>query len=170
MVGSGAGFVGVQPAHVDDAEVDRAGPAGEPVHDGIGGDPLGQTFYPVSWSGLAGDHGGQALVPVDQDREEVVRGRLIDADAKEIIDDQQVHEAVKELRTQVEESNQAARDNAAAATEAKEQLILAGRKHAEEMAALKSQVAEARATITTLEQTQNALIARIEPVTKETKK
>lgn len=80
------------------------------------------------------------------------------------------HELVKELRTQVEESNQAARDNATAATEAKEQLILADRRHAEEVAALKSQVAEARATITTLEQTQKALIARIEPATKETQK
>lgn len=73
-------------------------------------------------------------------------------------------EAIKELRTQVEESNQAARDNAAAATEAREQLALAARGHADEVAEFKSQLAEARATITTLQKTQDALIARIQPV------
>lgn len=72
-------------------------------------------------------------------------------------------ETVKELKTQVEEGNQAARDNAAAAAEAREQLTIAARKHAEEMAELKSQLAEARATIATLQQTQDALIARIQP-------
>lgn len=72
-------------------------------------------------------------------------------------------EAIKELRTQVEESNQAARDNAAAATEAREQLALAARGHADEVAEFKSQLAEARATITTLQKTQDALIARIQP-------
>jgi len=72
-------------------------------------------------------------------------------------------EAVKELRTQVEESEQAARDNAAAAAEVREQLALAARKHAEDIAELKSQLAEARATVATLQQTQDALIARIQP-------
>jgi hypothetical protein len=72
-------------------------------------------------------------------------------------------ETVKELQTQVEESNLAARDNAAAAAAAREQLALSGRKHAEEVAGLKSQLAEARATVATLQQTQDALIARIQP-------
>lgn len=72
-------------------------------------------------------------------------------------------ETVKELKTQVEGSNRAARDNAAAAAEAREQLALAARQHAEDMAEFKSQLAEARATITTLQQTQDALIARIQP-------
>lgn len=72
-------------------------------------------------------------------------------------------ETVKELKTQVEESNQAARDNAAAAAEAREQLTLAARSHAEVTAELKSQLAEARATVTTLQNTQDALIARIQP-------
>lgn len=49
-------------------------------------------------------------------------------------------------------------------------MILADRKHAEEITTLKSQVAEARATIKTLQQTQNALIARIEPASTQTKK
>ncbi len=72
-------------------------------------------------------------------------------------------ETVKELHTQVEEANQAARDNAAAAAEASEQLAVAARSHAEEVAEFKSQLAEARATIATLQQTQDALIARIQP-------
>jgi chromosome segregation ATPase len=72
-------------------------------------------------------------------------------------------EAVKELQTQVEEFNQAARDNAAAAAEASEQLAVAERRHAEEVAGLTSQLAEARATVATLQQTQDALIARIQP-------
>ncbi|MDJ0358542.1 hypothetical protein [Paenarthrobacter sp. PH39-S1] len=55
-------------------------------------------------------------------------------------------EAVKELRTRIAEANQAARDNAASAAEARDQLALAVRKHAEEVAALTSQLAEARAT------------------------
>ncbi|MHA7177349.1 DNA-binding protein [Arthrobacter sp. Sr24] len=76
-------------------------------------------------------------------------------------------ETVKELKTQVEESNQAARENDAAAAEAREQLALAARKHAEDMAELKSQLAEARATITTLQKTQDALIARIQPAQKQ---
>jgi len=73
-------------------------------------------------------------------------------------------ETTKELKAQVEEGNQAARDNAAAAAEARDQLAIADRKHAEDMAELKSQLAEARATITTLQKTQDALIARIQPV------
>ena len=73
------------------------------------------------------------------------------------------HETINELKTQVAESNQSARDNAAAATEAREQLALANRKHAEGIAELKSQLAEDRATITTLQKTQDALIARIQP-------
>lgn len=73
------------------------------------------------------------------------------------------HEIINELKTQVAESNQSARDNAAAATEAREQLALANRKHAEGIAELKSQLAEDRATITTLQKTQDALIARIQP-------
>ena len=72
-------------------------------------------------------------------------------------------ETVKELRTQVEEANQAARGNAAAAVEAHDQLTVAARNHADEVAELKSHLAEARATITTLQQTQEALIARIQP-------
>ena len=72
-------------------------------------------------------------------------------------------EAVKELQTQVQEANETARDNAAAAAEAREQLALADRKHAEEVAGLTSQLAEARATVATLQQTQDALIARIQP-------
>ena len=72
-------------------------------------------------------------------------------------------EDVKELRAQVEEANQAARDNAAAAAEAREQLAVAARGHVDEVAELKSQLAEARATIATLQQTQEALIARIPP-------
>ena len=79
-------------------------------------------------------------------------------------------EAIKELRAQAEESNQAARDNATAAAEAREQLSVAARKHAEEVAVLKGQLAEARATATTLQQTQDALIARIEPASNQTKK
>lgn len=72
-------------------------------------------------------------------------------------------DTVKELKAQVEEGNQAARDNAAAAAEAREQLALGDRKHAEEIAEFKRQLAEARATVTTLQLTQDALIARIEP-------
>lgn len=72
-------------------------------------------------------------------------------------------ETVKELKNQIGESNQTARDNAAAAAEAREQLVLAARGHAEEVAELKSQLAETRATITTLQKTQDALIARIQP-------
>lgn len=72
-------------------------------------------------------------------------------------------EAVKELQTQVEEANQAARDNAAAAAEAREQLAVDARKHAEEVAEFKSHLAEALATISTLQKTQDALIARIQP-------
>ncbi|ALE93781.1 hypothetical protein AOC05_18000 [Arthrobacter alpinus] len=77
-------------------------------------------------------------------------------------------ETVKELKTQVEESNQAARDNAAAAAEAREQLAVAAREHADKIAEFKSQLAEARATVTTLQQTQDALIARIQPTTEPT--
>ncbi|WP_104111859.1 DNA-binding protein [Arthrobacter sp. N199823] len=73
-------------------------------------------------------------------------------------------ETVKELKTQVEESNTAARNNAATAAEDREKLAVAERKQAEEIAELKSQLAESRATITTLQQTQDALIARIQPV------
>ncbi len=72
-------------------------------------------------------------------------------------------ETVTELQTRVEEANQAARDNAASAAEAREQLAVTARKHAGEVAGLKSQLAEARATATTLQQTQDALIARIDP-------
>ena len=63
-------------------------------------------------------------------------------------------EAMRELQVQIEEANQAARD----------QLALAARTHADEVAELKSHIAEARATVTTLQQTQDALIARIQPV------
>ena len=75
-------------------------------------------------------------------------------------------ETLMELRTQVEEANQAARDNAVATTEAREQLALAASKHADEVTEPKSRLAEARATVTTLQKTQEALIARIQP-TKE---
>lgn len=79
-------------------------------------------------------------------------------------------ETVKELKTQVEEDNRAARDNAAAAAEAREQLVITVRKHAEEIAELKSQLAQARAMVTILQQTQEALIARIEPQVHDRKK
>nr|WP_176704911.1 DNA-binding protein [Arthrobacter sp.]AXV46448.1 KfrA protein [Arthrobacter sp.]AXV46484.1 KfrA protein [Arthrobacter sp.] len=72
-------------------------------------------------------------------------------------------ETVKELKNQVEESNKVARDNAATAAEDREQLAVAERKHAGDIAELKSQLAEARATNTTLQKTQDALIARIQP-------
>lgn len=72
-------------------------------------------------------------------------------------------EAVKELRTQVEESNQAARDNAASAADARDALEVAEREHAQEIAELKSKIAQAQATVMTLQQTQDALIARIQP-------
>ena len=72
-------------------------------------------------------------------------------------------ETLAELNTRIEEANRAARDNAAAAAEAREQLTLAASKHTDEIAGLKSQLAEARATVATLQQTQDALIARIQP-------
>ena len=72
-------------------------------------------------------------------------------------------ETVKELNARIEEANHAARDNAATATEAREQLSFTTRKHAEDSAELQRQLAEARATIKTLQQTQDALIARIQP-------
>lgn len=75
-------------------------------------------------------------------------------------------EVVRELQAQIDAANQAARDNAATAAEAREQLNLEARQHAEETAELKNQLAEARATITTLQQTQDALIARIQPPTR----
>ncbi|MCQ9165465.1 DNA-binding protein [Arthrobacter sp. STN4] len=74
-------------------------------------------------------------------------------------------ETIKDLMAQVEESNQAARDNAATVADVREQLALVARKHAEEIAEFKSQLAEARATVATLQQTQDALIARIQPST-----
>ena len=67
----------------------------------------------------------------------------------------------------MEQSNQAARDNAAAAAEAREQIALAARQYAEDIAELKSQLTEAQATITALQKTQDALIARIEPQAKD---
>ncbi|MEO8221846.1 MAG: DNA-binding protein [Specibacter sp.] len=76
-------------------------------------------------------------------------------------------ETNKELKAQVEQSNQAARDNAAAAAEAREQIALAARQYAEDIAELKSQLTEAQATITALQKTQDALIARIEPQAKD---
>ena len=75
-------------------------------------------------------------------------------------------EVVRELQAQLDEANQGARDNAATAAEAREQLALEARQHSEETAELKNQLAEARATITTLQQTQEALIARIQPPTR----
>ncbi len=75
-------------------------------------------------------------------------------------------EIATKLNTRSEEINQVARDNAAAAVEASEQPALDARKHAEDVAELKSQLAEARATIKTLQQTQEALIARIQPTRK----
>ncbi len=58
-------------------------------------------------------------------------------------------ETVKELKTRVKESNQAARNNAAAASEAREQHFSAARARAEEIAALNSQNAETRDAVTT---------------------
>lgn len=102
--------------------------------------------------------------------ETVHKDREINELATDLDNSSRLHEeAVKELRTQVEEGNQAARDNAAAAAEAREQLTLATARYAEEIAELKSQLAQARATVTTLQQTQDALIARIEPQVKGTK-
>lgn len=74
---------------------------------------------------------------------------------------------VKELRLQVEDGVRATQANAAAANEAREQLLLVERRHAAEVAELKSQLAEAHATIKTLQQTQDALIARIQPPAQE---
>lgn len=102
--------------------------------------------------------------------ETVHKDREINELATDLDNSSRLHEeAVKELRTQVEEGNQAARDNAAAAAEAREQLTLATGRYAEEIAELKSQLAQARATVTTLQHTQDALIARIEPQVKGTK-
>lgn len=103
--------------------------------------------------------------------EKAHKDREINELAADLDDAASTHqETVKELKTQAEESNQAARDNAAAAAETREQLVLAERKHAEELAEMRSQLAEARATITTLQQTQEALIARIQPVQEATSK
>ena len=74
-------------------------------------------------------------------------------------------EAMRELGTQIEEANQAASDNAAAATESREQLALVARQQADEVSEFKGKLAEARATIAALQQTQDALIARIQPPT-----
>ncbi len=96
--------------------------------------------------------------------ETVHKDREINELATDLDNSARLHEeTLKELRTQVEEANQAARDNAAAAAEAREQLMLATGKHTDETAELKSHLAEARATVTTLQKTQDALIARIEP-------
>ena len=76
-------LLGMQPTHVDIAQVDRAGPAGQPIHDRIGGDLLRQCLDPVGRTGLAGDHGRSPLVTVDQDREQVIRCGLVDADGQE---------------------------------------------------------------------------------------
>ena len=63
------------------------------------------------------------------------------------------------------EVEQAAKESATAAATAREQLDTTTRQFAEEKAGLTSQLAEARATIVTLQKTQDALIARIQPST-----
>ncbi len=68
-------------------------------------------------------------------------------------------ETSTELNNRIEEANHAAGDNAAAAAEAREQLTLSASMHAEDIAGFENQLAETRATITTLQQTQDALIA-----------
>ena len=76
-------------------------------------------------------------------------------------------EELAELRAKIEQAEQAASDSAAAAAAAREQLAAAVGQLAEENAGFTSQLAEARASIATLQQTQDALIARIQP-SKET--
>ncbi|ALE92770.1 hypothetical protein AOC05_11430 [Arthrobacter alpinus] len=68
-------------------------------------------------------------------------------------------EVMLELQVHIDEANQGARGNAAEAAEAREQVVLDTRQHAESTVELKSLLAEARATITTLQRTQDALFA-----------
>ncbi len=70
---------------------------------------------------------------------------------------------IDQLHTTIGQAEQAAKESAAAAATAREQLDTATRQFAEEKAGLTSQLAEARATLETLQKTQEALIARIQP-------
>ena len=98
--------------------------------------------------------------------ERVLKDREINELATDLDTATRTHEeAMQEWGARVEEANQVARDNAAAAAGARDQLALAAGTHAEEVAELKSDIAEVRAIIATLRQTQEALIARIQPPT-----
>ncbi len=68
-----------------------------------------------------------------------------------------------ELQTKIEKAEHAASDSAAATATARGQLAATARQLAEDTAGFTSQLAEARATIATLQKTQDALIARIQP-------
>ena len=72
-------------------------------------------------------------------------------------------EEVAELQVKIGQAEHAAKESAAATATAREQLDTATRQFAEEKAGLASQLAEAHATIVTLQKTQDALIARIQP-------
>ena len=78
--GCGSGVLVSLSAHVDFAEVDRSGVVGEPVDDGVGGDSVGQCSGPVIGPGLAGDHGGAAMLAAGEDREQVAGRVRVDAD------------------------------------------------------------------------------------------
>ena len=95
----GAGLAVAELAHVDGAEVDGAGMVRQPVHDRIRCDTIGERFDPIAGPGLGRDQRGQAVFPVRQHREQIVRGVAVDADGEEVIDDEQIHvgELVKEL-------------------------------------------------------------------------
>ena len=60
------------------------------VHDGVGGDSVGQGFDPVARPGLGRDPGGQAVFAVGQDREQVGGGVTVDTHGEEVVDDEQI--------------------------------------------------------------------------------
>lgn len=95
----GAGLIVAELSHVDGAEVDGAGMVRQPAHDRIRCDTIRERFDPVAGPGLGSDQRRQAVFPVRQHREQIVRGVAIDADGEEVIDDEQIHvgELVKEL-------------------------------------------------------------------------
>ena len=86
-----AGMGVAEIAHVDSAEVDRAGMVREPVHDGVRCDSIRERFDPVAGPGLRRDDGGQAVFPIREDGEEVAGGVAVDADGEEVIDDEQIN-------------------------------------------------------------------------------
>ena len=85
MVLVSSGLVVAELAHVDAAEVDYAGVVREPVHDRVGSDPVGQLSNPVRWPGLRGDHCGEPVLPVREDREQIAGSVAVDADGEEIV-------------------------------------------------------------------------------------